>query len=174
MENHPVLLFFLYFIFTFFALLGTNNPVWGIAMAIFTIPSSILIYYIFGKAFAKAKLFLGKKWAIFAIQIVLILLTASIGALSTAKRRSGTTYEICIDGCQVYYSYWEVFIQFLATSSLLAIIYHIPFYISYLKSIGNEKKKEKEMATTAEAEKSKKAEEEAAEMKALENLLKNR
>ena len=172
-KNHPVLLFVLYFTFTLLALLGANNPLWGIFIAIFAIPLSVPIYYAFGRAFAKAKLFLDKKWAIFTIQIILILLTASIGALSTATKKSVTTYELCIDGCNIYYSYWEVFAQFLVSSSILAILYHISFYVSYLNAIDDEKKKEKEMAAAAEVEKAKKAEEEAAELKALEDLLKN-
>ncbi|MBR1801950.1 hypothetical protein IJ768_01825 [Candidatus Saccharibacteria bacterium] len=176
-KSHPVLLFFLYTIVTLEALFLTNNPIWGIAFVIFALPILIPVYIAFGKAFAKAKLFLSKEWITLVLQIVLMLFAAFIGALSTRNTgsdwRSDAPYIICIDGCSSYYSFWDVFVRYLISTSILMVVYHIPFYISHFKALNKEEKIEKEAALAAEIEKVKLAEKEAAEEKALEDILKD-
>lgn len=141
-KTSSVPLFILYTVVTFILLILTNIPMTGIFLAFFIVPISIPIYSAFGVGFTKTRLFSKCGWLLPIIQILLLFITAFITALSTKNNgdwRSDAPYIICSDGCMSYYSFWDVFVKFLATSAVITVLLHVSFYINYLKALRAEK-----------------------------------
>ncbi|MBR1801945.1 hypothetical protein IJ768_01800 [Candidatus Saccharibacteria bacterium] len=139
-------LFILYIVVTFILLILTSIPTTGIFLAFFIVPTSIPIYSAFGVGFTKTRFFSKCGWPLLIIQILLLFISAFISALSTKNSgdwRSDAPYIICSDGCISYYSFWDVFMTCLTTSAVITVLLHVSFYINYLKTLREEKKKEK-------------------------------